>query len=75
MIPRYAVVNQYDREVFENEWQLPYGYAAEGSFIYTNPKEAIRMLHLICEGDPVIRPDEWIVEKISEEGRELYYRM
>ena len=74
MIPRYAVVNQYERDEFEKEWQLPYGYGGEDFFVCTNPRMAIKMLHVKCE-NLIVRSDEWIVEKISEEGRELYYRM
>jgi len=27
MKPRYAVVNERERDEFEKEWQMPYGYA------------------------------------------------
>lgn len=71
----YAVVNEYERDKFEKEWQLPYGY--KDCFITTDPREAIEMLKEICEGEN--EASEMIVEKISTEwpdfGRELYFRI
>ncbi len=32
MRPRYAVVNEKERYEFENEWQMPYGYASSNLF-------------------------------------------
>ena len=71
MKPRYAVVNEYERDKFEKEWQMPYGYIL--GFPTFNPKKAIQILHELvldgCDGT------QMIVEKISDEGRELYYRI
>ena len=71
MKPKYAIVNEFERDTFEKEWQMPYGYGK--CFVSTNPKEAINQLHKYADlhGDT----STFIVEKISEEGRELYYRI
>ena len=74
MRPRYAVINQYLRDRFEKEWQLPCGYGGEQNIVTLDPQEAIRFLHDVGE-DCAENVNEWIVEKISEEGRELYYRI
>ncbi len=73
MKPRYAIINQYDRDKFEKEWQLPYGYASVPIFMKSQrAKDAL-------DGIAKIRGNgnmsELIVEKISDEGRELYYRI
>ena len=71
MKPRYAIVNEYMRDKFEKEWQLPYGYGS--CFVSINPQEAIDKLneYVRIHADSSVL----IVEKISDEGRELYYRI
>ena len=72
MKPRYAVINEYERDQFEKEWQLPYGYAK--CFVSLNPQEAIDVLEKFLNSHD-INSTVWIVEKISDEGREFYYRI
>ena len=71
MKPRYAIVNEYERDQFEKEWQMPYGYGK--CFVSTNPQKAVEQLNKYAQmhGDTTT----FIVEKISDEGRELYYRI
>ena len=47
MKPRYAVINEYERDMFEKEWQVPYGYGK--CFVSTNPQEAIQILESFLE--------------------------
>jgi hypothetical protein len=71
MKPRYAIVNEYERDNFEKEWQMPYGYGK--CFVSTDPQAAVKQLekYAAIHGDITT----FIVEKISDEGRELYYRI
>ena len=80
MKPRYVIVDEVEREKFEKRWHMPYGYA--DARIYMNPVNAVNALNDIVElekrhvhimGSPV--SSDLIVEKISKEGRELYYRI
>lgn len=71
MKPRYVVVCPSERDKFEKEWQMPYGYIL--SFPTFNPHEAISLLYELVDKTGDV--DKWIVEKISDEGRELYYRI
>ncbi len=74
MKPRYAVINQNERDKFEKKWQLPYGY--KDCFITTKPQEAIDMLE---EMAGIADASELIIEKIEFDGqnvvREFYYRI
>jgi hypothetical protein len=72
--PRYAVINDYERSKFEKEWQLPYGYS-QCLIVTHDPKKAINLLNILPVGNPQVDINDYIVEKISEEGRELYYRI
>jgi hypothetical protein len=72
MKPRYVVINQNERDSFEKEWQLPYGYGF--CPIYYDPQEAIEMLEVFVQSN-LADENDWIVEEITEEGRVLYYRM
>ena len=73
MKPRYAVVNEYRRDKFEKMWQMPYGYGK--CFVSFNPQEAITYLNSLAQTQGEDQVSTMIVEKISEEGRELYYRI
>lgn len=75
MKPRYVVIDEYERDNFEKEYQMPFGYG--NCVVFMDPQAAINTLEHICN----IREAEGvgyttlIVEKISDEGRELYYRI
>ena len=72
MKPRYTVVNLFERDNFEKEWQLPFGYG--NNIISFDPQEPIDLLHRLVEQYNK-DPNDFIVEKITKEGRELYYRI
>ncbi len=72
MKPRYAVIDQNERDNFEKEWQMPFGY--NQCFVSFDPKEAVREIHYLVD-QRAYDPDDMIVEKIDEDGRELYYRI
>ena len=71
MKPRYAVIDEYERDKFEKEWQMPYGYSR--CFVSFSPQAAIDVLEKIDHFGSDCTT--LIVEKISDEGRELYYRI
>jgi hypothetical protein len=73
MKPRYAVINEFERDEYEKNWQVPFGY--NGHFITFNPKEAVRHLDFLATEWGENQLSQTIVEKISDEGRELYYRI
>ncbi len=74
MKPRYVVIDEFERDKFEKEWQMPYGYFNESFNPTFDPKEAVEYLkRLVNVGN--VNPTTTIVEKISDEGRELYYRI
>jgi len=69
MQPRYAIIDEYERQKFEKEWQMPYGYSH--CFISLEPQEAIKWLENHYEESETTV----IIEKISEGGYiELFYR-
>ena len=71
MIDRYVVIDEYTRDKFEKEWQMPYGY--NNCFITYNSNEAVEFLDSMK--DQGCDVSTFIVEKVSDEGRELYYRI
>lgn len=73
MKPRYAIINQYERDEFEKKWQLPYGYSSIPVFMKS--QRAINALEDIAKIRGDDNMSELIVERISDEGRELYYRI
>lgn len=73
MKSRYVVIDEFRRDEFEKEWQLPYGYGYVQSVGF-DPKLAIKQLQWLTEHG-YADPTTAIVEKISDEGRELYYRI
>lgn len=74
MKPIYVVIDEYQRDKFEKEWQLPFGYGRGLTKPTFNPKEAITQLHTLVDSVG-LDSTTLIVEKVSEEGRELYYRI
>lgn len=67
MKPRYVILNEVERDAFEKRWQLPYGYG--DTVIFSDLEEA--MLELDSLYNPTT---EWVVEEISDEGRQVVYR-
>lgn len=69
MQPRYAIIDEYERQKFEKEWQMPYGYSH--CFITTEPQEAIQWFEENYDSSE----ETIIIEKISEGGYiEFFYR-
>lgn len=66
MRPRYVVINEIDRNEFEKKWEIPFGYGE--CDIHITFEDAIDEL------EAYYGSSEWIVEKISENGRETIYR-
>lgn len=67
MKPRYVVINEVERNEFENKWQVPYGY---GEFdIHIEIEDAIDEIEEFYYGS-----NEWVIEKITDEGRQIVYR-
>ena len=80
MKPRYVVVNKSMRKEFEEEWQLPYGYANCPIFMSYN--EALEELECILEdcGDAIELinvqhdyVDDFIIEKCENGHVEVVY--
>lgn len=74
MKPRYVVIDEYKRDQFEKEWQLPFGYGRGITLPTFDPQQAIQQLKTLVEAG-MVDSTVVIVEKISDEGRELYYRI
>lgn len=64
MKPRYIVLNEMERDDFEKEYQLPYGYGMLD--IYLDIEEAMDEAEYFGVG--------YIVEEVSEDGRQAVYR-
>lgn len=65
MITRYAIINVEDRDNFEKEWQLPYGY--NNCYVNTDLGDTIDEFRYYYDG----RHEGYIIEKIDEYGREV----
>jgi len=67
MKARYVLINVEERDNFEKEWQLPFGY--DGCFITFEFKDAVRQLELY-------KYDYYgcSIERIDENGREIVYK-
>jgi len=66
MIPRYVILNVKERDEFEKNFQLPYGY--KGCFISYDLNDAIDQ----------IERDKYMycgccIERIDEDGKEIVY--
>lgn len=69
MKPRYVIVNEAERNQFEKEWQMPYGYAQ--CPIFLDPEEAISFyMRNYTDHERLV----FIVERIDEEGREFFFK-
>jgi hypothetical protein len=68
MVNRYAVVNQIERDDFEKEWQMPYGYAS--CYITLDMEDAMNYMEQECPVNEI----GWVVEEVSSEGRSVVYR-
>ena len=68
MKERFAVVNEIERDKFEKDWHMPYGYAA--CYVTMDLEDAMDFM----ETHYPIEELGWIVEEVSSEGRKTVYR-
>jgi len=61
----YAIINLKEREEFEKEWFLPYGYAS--CELFCTMKDAISVY------EDEYEEDEYVIEKVNSEGRCVVY--
>jgi len=66
MKPKYVVINEKDRNYFEKKYEIPYGYGE--CDVHVALEFAIDELVLFYN------KSEWIVEEITDAGRETVYR-
>lgn len=69
MKARYAVIDEEERNWFEKEFQLPFGYS--NCFVSLDLEEAIERMRIYKKNSSNVR---WVVEKIDEDGKEIVYR-
>ena len=67
MIPRYVIIDEEERDGFEKEYQLPYGY--NNCFIAYSFEEAVMEMHFLMDQGQFLS-----VERIDGDGREIVYR-
>lgn len=65
MKPRYAVLNEMERDDFEKESHLPYGYGAVD--VYDDFEQAMDEAEWMGSG--------FVVEEVSEDGRQVVHRV
>lgn len=68
MKPRFAVLNELERNDFEKEWHLSYGYAA--AFVTTDIEQAMEWL----ETEVPESEFGWVIEEVTSKGRSVVYR-
>ena len=66
MKPRYVVINEMDRDDFEQKYALSYGYG--DCEVHMDVMDAIEELEEYYD------TNEWVVEEISNGGRQIVYR-
>ena len=69
MKPVYAIVNPEEREKFEKEWFVSYGYA--DCELFDNLEDAIEEYEKNWYDDAY--RERHIIERIDSEGREIVY--
>lgn len=67
MVPRYVIINERERDEFEKEWQLPFGY--DGCFITFEFADAIDQIKRFAYDYSGCS-----IERIDEHGREIVYK-
>ncbi len=65
MKDRFAVLDPDYRDMFEKKWHMPFGYGS--CFITDKLEEAIDHLN-------EINGENFVVEKVNSDGREIVYR-
>ena len=65
MKPRFVVLHEMERDDFEKENHLPYGYGSVD--IYDDIEEAIEEAEFFGLG--------YVVEEVSEDGRQIVHRV
>jgi hypothetical protein len=68
MKPIYVVLNEKARTWFEKEYHMPYGY---GNANFISEREDVAISFLCNNG---LSLDCYVVEKVTEDGREIIYR-
>ena len=72
MIPRYAIIDEFERDEFEKKWHMPYGYGT--CYITADPEDAIEvyeeMLYMTDDGPET----SLIIEEFTENSKTLFYR-
>lgn len=68
MKPRFAVVNEMERDDFEREWHMSFGYAA--CYVSMDLEDAMDWMETKCPVDEI----GWIVEEVTSEGRKVVYK-
>ncbi len=72
MIPRYAIVDEFDREEFEKRWHIPYGYGE--CYITADPEDAIKVYNEWVDEMGEEDTNSLIIEEITDAKRTLFYR-
>jgi hypothetical protein len=67
MKPRYAIINELERDQFEKEYQIPYGYGNVDVFF--DLEEALE------EAENYTGDFGFVVEEISDGGRQVVIRI
>lgn len=68
MKPRFAVLNEIERDDFEKEWQMPYGYAA--TFVTMDMEDAMNYLETEIPSTEI----GWVIEEVNNGERSVVYR-
>lgn len=68
MIPRFVVIDELEREEFEKEWHIVYGYG--NCFVSNDIEEAI----IYMEEKVYEYETTFIIEKVDDTGKETVYR-
>lgn len=66
MIPRFVLVDDDEKHLFETKWQLPYGFST--CPITTDEDEVRCWLDIVEELDP---EKTWVIVEIDDYGNQL----
>jgi hypothetical protein len=68
MKPVFAIIDEKERNDFEKEWGIAYGYV-ECDLFHDFDDAVIDFEESIDESE-----NSWVIERVDEEGREIVYR-
>jgi hypothetical protein len=71
MAPKYVLINEVARDRYEKKWQIPFGYGLCPTT--TNSITAVQWLKQMNELG--VDTSQLIIEKVSVDGRETFYRI